>query len=53
MSRFIVVTEQGYSVAWAPTFSTYTEAEAWVNHIGEGGGWEGQIFIEEQEGEDA
>lgn len=49
MSRFIVYTG-GHAVAYAPTFTSRAEAEAWVNRIGEDGGWEERVEIDEEEG---
>jgi hypothetical protein len=48
MSRFIVYTG-GHAVAYAPTFTSEAEAEAWVNRIGENGGWEERVDIYEEE----
>ena len=48
MSRFIVYTG-GHAVAYAPTFYNRADAEAWVNRIGEDGGWEERVEIEEIE----
>lgn len=48
MSRFIVITA-GHAVAYAPTFDNRSDAEAWVNRVGEDGGWEERVFIEEQD----
>jgi hypothetical protein len=47
MSRFIVYTG-GHAVAYAPTFTSRAEAEAWVNRIGEDGGWEERVEIDEE-----
>ena len=48
MSRFIVYTG-GHAVAYAPTFTSRAEAEAWVNRIGEDGGWEERVEIFEED----
>ena len=48
MSRFII-TENGYSVAWAPTFTSKAEAEAWLSERSEGS-FDGRVEIDEEEG---
>jgi hypothetical protein len=48
MSKFTVYTG-GYEVRYAPTFTSLAEAEAWVNRIGEDGGWEERVEIFEED----
>jgi hypothetical protein len=43
MSRFIIV-ENGNSVAWAPTFTSEAEAEAWLSERSEGS-FDGRVDI--------
>jgi hypothetical protein len=46
MSKFVIFTG-GYEVTYAPSFASRAEAEAWVNRIGEDGGWDERVEIVE------
>jgi len=48
MSVFEVFTG-GFLVRWAPVFATRVEAESWVSHVGEDGGWDERVEIVEDD----